>query len=126
MKTIMIIDDSYTNLILVQSVIDDLAEGFEIVKETDSNVAIERMQAIKPDVVILDIMMPDIDGISILRSMKESPDLKDIPVIILSALPGREKEKEALKLGASYYIRKPLVVTELVEKIQESTLHQLT
>lgn len=117
-KIIMVIDDSQTNLILVRSIIDELGEAYKTIIEDKSRVAFKRIKKVQPDVVVLDIMMPDVDGISILRQMKSDIELSHIPVILLTAILDLKVEKEAINLGASCYLRKPLDQKILLSKIQ--------
>jgi CheY-like chemotaxis protein len=72
-----------------------------------------------PDVVLLDIMMPDIDGFEVLRKLKLDPEVGDIPVIFVSARTGREHIERGLSLGAQGYITKPFKPEDLMGKIDE-------
>lgn len=118
MLTILVIDDSLTNLLLVNSIIEELEEDYEVVLESESREVMEKIALILPDIVILDIMMPDVDGMHILHGMKNDPRLKNIPVIILSALHEVEAEQRALDAGAACYLRKPLIPQDLTSKIR--------
>ena len=118
-KRIMVIDDSQVSLILMKSIIDELGQGHTVLLEEDSRMAVGRMKETRPDIVILDIMMPEVDGLSILRLMRDDKLLNNIPVIVLSALGDSKIETEALTLGASYYLRKPLNQNILVPIIRK-------
>lgn len=72
-----------------------------------------------PDVVLLDIMMPDIDGFEVLRKLKLDPEVGHIPVIFVSARTGREHVERGLSLGAQGYITKPFKPEDLMGKIDE-------
>lgn len=72
-----------------------------------------------PDVVLLDIMMPDIDGFEVLRKLKLAPEVGDIPVIFVSARTGREHIERGLSLGAQGFITKPFKPEDLMGKIDE-------
>ncbi len=76
------------------------------------------MKTFKPDVVILDIMMPRLDGFGVLREMKKDDEIKDIPVIILTAKGGIDDEQTALGLGAKVVLTKPFSPTKLLEEVQ--------
>lgn len=71
----------------------------------------------KPDLVLLDILMPGIDGLAVLRSIKADARLKDIPVVMLTALAQENVVLQGIKLGAKDYIRKPFHPTELVKRL---------
>lgn len=72
-----------------------------------------------PDVVVLDIMMPDMDGYDVCRRLKLLPETKDIPIIFLTAKAGNEHMQQGLSLGAQGYISKPFELEELVSKVRE-------
>ena len=74
----------------------------------------------KPDIVLLDIMMPGIDGLQVLRAIRENSNTKDIPVIMLTALAQENVVLQGVKLGAKDYIRKPFHPQELVERIRKA------
>lgn len=74
-----------------------------------------------PDVVLLDIMMPDLDGFEVCRKLKLNPDTKDIPIVFVTARTGQEHIDRGLSLGAQGYITKPFGLEELIGKIAEVT-----
>ncbi|HEY5533054.1 MAG TPA: response regulator [Candidatus Anoxymicrobiaceae bacterium] len=74
-----------------------------------------------PDAIVLDIMMPDIDGYEVCRKLKLNPDTKHIPVIFVTARTGQEHIERGLSLGAQGYITKPFEPSELIEKLSEVT-----
>jgi DNA-binding response OmpR family regulator len=76
--------------------------------------------ATKPDLVLLDILMPGIDGLSVLRSIKANAAMKDIPVVMLTALAQESVVLQGIKLGAADYIRKPFHPAELVRRLAKS------
>ncbi len=74
----------------------------------------------KPDLVLLDILMPGIDGLSVLRSIKANANTKDIPVVMLTALAQESVVLQGIKLGAADYIRKPFHPAELVRRLSKT------
>ena len=76
------------------------------------------MTEVKPQLVILDIMMPGLDGFTLLKSIKENSVLKEIPVIILSGKPFIPEQRKALALGAEMYLTKPIRSQLLLEKVE--------
>jgi DNA-binding response OmpR family regulator len=76
--------------------------------------------AVKPDLVLLDILMPGIDGLSVLRSIKANAATKDIPVVMLTALAQESVVLQGIKLGAADYIRKPFHPAELVKRLAKT------
>ncbi len=92
--------------------------GFEAKGFEDGNTFWEALQKEKPELVVLDIMLPGMDGIEILRKMRDSKEFEDIPVIMATA-KGEEYDKiQGLDLGADYYLAKPFGVMELVSCVK--------
>lgn len=71
----------------------------------------------RPDLILLDILMPGIDGLSVLRTVKSNQSMKDIPVVMLTALAQESVVLQGIKLGAADYIRKPFHPAELVKRV---------
>jgi diguanylate cyclase (GGDEF)-like protein len=101
---ILLVDDEYIYIALLA---DTLDTDYEIVYATDSATAIEIATNTKPDLVLLDVMMPDINGYEICTRLKEDDRTKDIPIIFVTSIGDVEAETRGLKLGAVDYITKP-------------------
>lgn len=94
------------------------ASGFEVKGFENGKSYFQAMLMNHPDLVMLDIMLPDMDGIEILKKMKKDPEMKDIPVILASA-KGTEYDKViGLDLGADDYLAKPFGMTEMVSRVK--------
>jgi DNA-binding response OmpR family regulator len=114
---LLVEDDSFMGGILEQKFAE---ESFDIFLATDVEKARESIKANRPAIIILDIMLPGMDGISFLKELKASSDLKDIPVIIASNLGKPEEIENGLKEGAAGYIIKAQVSTsEIIDKVRE-------
>lgn len=114
---IMIVDDESYNVLVVRKFLQHA--GYEnFVTTTESPQAIDLMRRDLPDIVLLDIMMPDVSGIDILRVMKITPELSTIPVIILTASPDPALKTQALELGATDFLAKPVDPSELVLRVR--------
>ena len=93
-------------------------EGFEAETAADGDECIEQLRSAPPDLLILDVMMPGLDGFEICRRMKDDPRLREVPVILLSAR-GREHDRDrGLALGASEYLTKPYSPSDLLLRIR--------
>lgn len=93
------------------------AKGFEVEAARDGGEAMQALETDPPSAVVLDAMMPVVDGYEVLRRIRENPDLKALPVIMLTA---RKQEKDivsALELGASDFLAKPFIPEELVARL---------
>lgn len=93
-------------------------EGYSVDEAKDGKEALEKLQQIKPDLVILDIMMPYVDGFEVLRRMRKDPELANIPVIMLTAKGGEDDPKTALELGANGFLTKPFSPIKLLEEVR--------
>lgn len=114
-KTVVVCDD---DPLLVELVSYRLSSrGYEVVVARDGGEALERIEETQPDAVVLDAMMPVIDGYQLLRRLRSNPNTAKTPVIMLTA---RSQEKDivsALELGASDYMVKPFIPEELVARL---------
>lgn len=107
--------------ILSKVVYEELKEaGFDVSKASDGKTGVKLVKAKKPDLVLLDIIMPKLDGFGVLKEIKSDPNTASIPVIVLTMLGSDEDIKKGLQLGANDYIVKSQhAVAEVVEKVQE-------
>ena len=112
-KTILVIDDSTTNIVLLQAVLN--SKGYSI--ETALNVkdAFNIMNHKIPDLILLDLLMPRINGFDFLKEIKSDKETKDIPIIVVSALTDQENIQKAMLLGANEFITKPVDIQKLVD-----------
>jgi two-component system, OmpR family, alkaline phosphatase synthesis response regulator PhoP len=92
-------------------------EGYEVLTALDGEQALERARAEHPDLIVLDIMMPKLDGYETCKLLKAGPETKDIPVILLSAKGRNVDQKVGFEVGANDYITKPFSPRKLVERI---------
>lgn len=93
------------------------SKGYQIATASDGIEAIRKAKDFKPDLVLLDVMMPNKDGMQTLREMRQTPGLESIAIIFLTALSDEKSEIEGLKLGADDYIAKPIKPELLVTRI---------
>ncbi len=115
-KKIMIVEDNRLNMLLVADFLK--GNSFTVVEATTGEVALEKAAQEKPDVILLDIQMPGIDGFEVLRRLRESPEFKDIPVIAMTALAMKGDEERCMRAGFNDYIRKPVNLNEMLNKIE--------
>ena len=92
-------------------------EGYEVVTALDGEQALEKARSEKPDLIVLDIMMPKLDGYETCKRLKADPATKDVPVILLSAKGRNVDQKVGFEVGADDYITKPFSPRKLVERI---------
>lgn len=116
-KTILIIeDDKFLRELITQKLIK---EGYEVSEAVDGEEGIKKVKDEKPTLVLLDLILPGIDGFEVLSKIKEDPGLSSIPVIILSNLGQKEDIERGLKLGAvDYLIKAHFTPGEIIDKIK--------
>ena len=114
-KTILVCDDDPLLVDIVKFRLT--ARGYNVDVAADGGDALERVIAAKPDAIVLDCMMPVLDGLQVLRRLRENGETRDIPVIMLSARKQEADVVGALELGASDYMVKPFSPEELVVRL---------
>ena len=116
-KKTLIVDDEKLILISTRIVLESV--GFEIVTAASGEEALVTARAAKPGLILLDIMMPGIDGWETLSRLKEDPELKEIPVIIFTAREHSRGRQLAREMGAVDYFQKPFEPDELIDIVKE-------
>lgn len=111
---ILVVDDSKSQLDWLVQVLE--REGFEVRSAPNGNEAIRRVKTDPPDLVLLDKVLPDMDGLEVLRIVKRLPDDQFVPVIMLSAKGDLDSKVSGLKLGAEDYLTKPFAEAELLAR----------
>lgn len=115
-KILIIEDDKFLRELIAQKI---AKERYEVSEAVDGEEGAKKIKEEKPDLVLLDLILPGIDGFGVLSRMKEDPTLSRIPVIILSNLGQKEDVEKGLKLGAvDYLIKAHFTLGEIIEKIK--------
>lgn len=113
---VLIVDDARSNLKVVGAILDSV--GYSTTFATSGEQAFERMKKSKPDLILMDIMMPEMDGIEICKKIKEISEYQEIPIIFLTASHEHKMLMEAFKQGAVDYITKPFNSGELLARVK--------
>lgn len=103
---ILVVDDTPTNIQVLNSL---LSEKYQILFSTNGRDALKIAKRELPDLILLDIMMPDMDGFTVCKHLKASPETKEIPIIFVTAMGNETDESTGLELGAIDYITKPII-----------------
>ena len=117
---ILIVDDSTTNVVLLEAILDE--RGYKIHTALNAKEAYSIIAKHKPDLILLDLLMPKISGFDFLHEIKKSKSTKDTPVIIVSALTDEENIEKIMDMGAIDFVKKPIDLQYLVNKV-EAILH---
>lgn len=119
MAKVLIIEDDPLMLRMYQKIFS--FDGYEVETATDGEMGIEKVRSVKPTIVLLDVMMPKMNGLEVLEKIKADPETKAIPVIMLTNLAGQQDVDKALTMGAVKYIIKseyePKQVSDMVKEI---------
>ena len=116
-RIIIVEDDQFLRALVVKKLSQ---EGFELSEAIDGEDGIKKIKEEKPAVVLLDLILPGIDGFEVLTRMKKDPELAEIPVIILSNLGQKEEIERGLGLGAvDYLVKAHFTLTEIIDKIKQ-------
>jgi diguanylate cyclase (GGDEF)-like protein len=115
MAHVLVADDSLVIRSLLRRQLED--HGYAVAEAVDGEEALAMCRERKPEVVLLDVEMPKLDGYEVLRTMRKDPDLAEIPVVFLTARATTEDVVQGLRLGAHDYLRKPFEPAELVARV---------
>lgn len=113
---VLLVDDDEGNRELVSRILDLC--GYESIQANSGAKALELLVNNAVDIILLDIMMPDMDGYEFCRQLKQSKNLSHIPIIMLTALIDEESRQKSFRVGANDFISKPFKMDDLVSKIE--------
>jgi CheY-like chemotaxis protein len=123
-KTVLIIEDEADAAELFAEMMR--VSGFHVLKTSSSTPALNLIATEKPDIIILDIMMPEVSGLDILRQMRQDSVLANIPVVVVSAKSMPADIRDGMEAGASMYLTKPVGFLELKEAVERALGNQST
>jgi PAS domain S-box-containing protein len=114
-KKVLVVDDVAANRAMAVDMLSQL--GFDVVEATNGPEALHKTQAARPDWILTDIVMPDMDGLEVTRRVRRIPGFKDLPIIAMSASASGSDERESLAAGANAFVPKPIDVDKLANRI---------
>ncbi len=114
-KTVLHIEDNFDNRLLVRRLLQ--ADGYEVMEAENARQALDALKAIIPDLILLDINMPDIDGYTLTCQIKATPALQNIPIVAITANVMRGDREKVFKAGCDGYIEKPIDVDRFTDQI---------
>lgn len=122
-KKILLVEDESFLANLLSDYIKE--QGVSLEQASTGEECLAKASAVKPDIILLDIILPGIDGYEVLKQLKANPELSKIPVIFLSNLGGKEEIERGMELGAAdYLVKSSLVMEEIIKKIKGILEHQ--
>ena len=116
-NSILLVDDEPN----VREMLRQMLEmgGFDVIEAEDGLDALDKLEDIVPDVMILDVMMPHLDGVSVCKQLRADAEFVSLPIIMLSGKTQQKAVQEGLAAGANRYLRKPITVEELIQNVRE-------
>lgn len=118
--TILVVDDNSSNLDLLCRILSK--KKYKIIQATSGRDALKQTCLHHPELILLDIMLPDLDGFEVCRLIKKKPDVKNIPIVFMTGLTDMTNKLKAFELGASDYITKPFEKAELLARLKSQLL----
>jgi CheY-like chemotaxis protein len=117
-ETILVVDDNKDNVEIMRAFLD--SRGYRVVCALDGRSALAKLEEVEPDLVLLDVMMPGMDGWQVCRTIKNHPEYGATRVVMVTAKGGFEDKVEGMRSGADDYIVKPIDLKELAEKVKRN------
>lgn len=115
-QRILVVEDNERNLKLIRDVLQ--FAGYEIVEATSGEQGVALAQDCEPDLVLMDLQLPQMDGTEALRILRESPRTRDVPVVAVTAFAMREDRERAFGAGFDGYLQKPISIRALPEQVR--------
>ena len=115
--TILYVEDNPDNRLLVRRIL--LAEDYSLLEATDAKDALNVLQTIQPDLILMDINMPDMDGYTLTAKIKSLPGFERVPILAVTANVMRGDKEKTLEAGCDGYIQKPLDIEQLTREIEK-------
>lgn len=116
MRHILVVDDNKQNLVLMKSV---LSNDFQVTPVLSGEQALKFLEKKHPDLILLDLLMPEMDGRETMAQIRKKEEWADIPIIFLTADTTKEAQEECLKSGAAGYIAKPFVPQDMIRQLND-------
>jgi DNA-binding response OmpR family regulator len=117
-ETILVVDDNRDNVEILRAFLE--SRGYVVAEASDGKAALAQMEQVRPALVLLDVMMPGIDGWQVCRTIKNHPDLGSTKVVMVTAKGGFEDKFEGLRSGADDYVVKPVDFKDLLAKVERN------
>ncbi len=117
MRRILLVEDHYLNRMLLSDYLSYC--GYDVQSLSEGSAFFSTIEKFEPDLMLLDLKLPDVDGYSLLKQVQQKPDLSKIPIIVVSACAFKADQEKAMNLGARCYFVKPLKLKDLILTIEE-------
>ncbi|MFO1243037.1 MAG: response regulator [Rickettsiales bacterium] len=116
-KKILIVEDNDLNLKLFRDLLN--ANGYDTVETKEGYEAINLTRSLRPDLILMDIQLPEISGLEVTKRIKADPDISNIPIIAVTAFAMKDDEEKIMRAGCQAYISKPISITEFLSALKK-------
>jgi len=123
-KKVLVVEDDELNMKLFCDLLD--SHGFEAVKSMDGMRAVEMAKEIQPDLIIMDIQLPEVSGLDLARWIKDDEITKSVPIMAVTAFAMRQDEEEVRESGCEAYMTKPIQIVPFIDMVEDLTSRQET
>ncbi|MGQ9833651.1 MAG: response regulator [Candidatus Villigracilaceae bacterium] len=113
---VLYVEDNFDNRMLVRRVL--MADGYAVIEATNANDAIKMIETEKPDLILMDINMPEVDGYTLTARIKSTPGMSTIPIVAVTANVMRGDREKSLEAGCDGYIQKPIDIDILTQQVE--------
>jgi CheY-like chemotaxis protein len=117
-QKILVVDDSSTNVVLLEAILE--REGYEVISSLHAKEGLKYINSVDPDLILLDLLMPEISGFDFMKTYNDMDKKRKIPVIVVSAVGTQENKKLSKELGAVSFINKPVDIPALLNLINNT------
>jgi len=115
-KKVLLVEDDFINMRLAQHILE--TEGYIVLKAATAQEALEKMESVLPNLILIDVQLPDIDGRVFVRMLRDKPDTKDIKILALTACAMKGDREMILQVGCDGYISKPIHVQKFIDIVR--------
>ena len=115
-KKILLVEDDFINMRLAQHVLE--ADGYVVLKAAIAQESFEQLESILPDLLLVDVQLPDVDGMVLVRMLRDRPKTKDVKILALTACAMKGDRERILEAGCDGYISKPIDVKQFVDTVR--------
>ena len=115
-ERILLVEDDFMNMRLAQHILE--GEGYTIIKAATGNEAITQVESILPDLILMDAQLPDMDGMTVVRILKENAITRNITILALTACAMKGDQERMLRMGCDGYISKPINVQDFIDTVR--------
>ena len=114
-KRVLLVEDDFMNMRLAQHILE--GEGYTVIKAATGNEALTQIESILPDLILMDAQLPDMDGMTVVRILRENAVTRDITILALTACAMKGDQERMLRMGCDGYISKPIDVQDFIDTV---------